>query len=147
MVKSNRVVATLLAATSLIALAGCTSPPDQARELENADGILGYVPADTPYVFAFAEPLPDDVLDVLEPKADEMMRGYQVFLREILRPMLTENDGDKSADEMQRMSAVADELLSLFSVQGMRDAGIDRDSRFVLFGHGLIPVARVQLGD
>ena len=40
------------------------------------DSILQYVPADSPYVFASVEPLPDEILDKLEPKFDRIFKSY-----------------------------------------------------------------------
>ena len=133
------------AVLSVILVSACASAPP--RELTNPDGILGYVPADTPYVLAVVEPLPDDFVDLVEPKMDEAMKGYQVFFREIFRSAMAENSVDMSLDDMQQMSAVVDELIGLLSIQALRDAGFERDSRFVAFGHGLLPVLRMQLSD
>ncbi|MDX1508821.1 MAG: hypothetical protein R3358_11120, partial [Woeseiaceae bacterium] len=145
MLNPYRLVRAALAVVCVVAIAGCASAPP--RELTNPDGILAYVPADTPYVLAFAEPLPDDLLDNIEPKFDRAMQGYQVFFREIFRSAIAENSKDMNIAEMQRMSALFDEIVGLMSVQGMRDAGFERDSRLIMFGHGLLPVIRMELRD
>ena len=129
----------------VVLVTGCASSPP--RELTNPDGILSYVPANTPYVLAFVEPLPDELLDNIEPKADRALQGYQAFFREVFRSAMAENSKDMNVAEMQQMSALIDELIGLVSIQGMRDAGFERDSRFVVFGHGLLPVLRMQIDD
>ena len=135
------------AAVVLVFLVSACATPDSVRELTNVDGLLSYVPADTPYVVAFLEPAPEEFMDVLEPKLERAMLGYQTFMRDVFRGAMARNSGEMSVEELQRTSTVVDELIGLLSIQAMRDAGIDRDSRAVLFGHGVLPVARITLSD
>ena len=144
MLNPSRFIRAAAVFACVVLFSACASSP---RELTNTDGILSYVPADSPYVLAFVEPLPDDFFDLVEPKANKAMQGYQVFFREIFRSAMAENSGDMSIEQLQKFSAVVDELIGLMSVQGMRDAGFERGSRFVAFGHGLLPVLRMQLAD
>lgn len=145
MLKPSRSFRAAAVIACAVLISACASSPP--RELTNPAGILSYVPADTPYVVAFVEPLPDDFVDLVEPKLDRALQSYQDFFREIFRSAMAENSQDMSIDEMQKYSAVIDELIGLLSIQSMRDAGIERDSRFVAFGHGLLPVLRMQLDD
>jgi hypothetical protein len=57
------------AALSLIAVSGTADAARKSKEL------LQYIPADTPYVMAFTKPLPDDLLDKIEPAVDETLGG------------------------------------------------------------------------
>jgi hypothetical protein len=45
------------------------------------------------------------------------------------------------------MSTVVDEFMTLLSIEGLRNAGFERDSRLVIFGNGLLPVLRIELND
>lgn len=122
--------------------------PAAARStLTDTDGVLQYVPDDTPYVFASGEPLPDELLDEIEPRVDEMLKAYQVFFREMLRNSMAQNSAEMSAEDMQRTTALIDEAMNMFSIEGLRNAGFERDSGLVLFGNGMLPVFRIDLDD
>ena len=147
---STKILAATVAATLL--LAGCDreSKEEKARaELlaESAD-VLKYIPADSPYVFASLAPLPDDVMDHLEPKLDRVLVSYQAVLREVVAARQAEAGADEmSAEEAERVQAFVDELAGLLSMDGLRDAGIERDSLGAFYGNGLLPVMRLELSD
>ncbi len=122
--------------------------PAAARSaLTDESGVLQHVPDDTPYIFASGAPLPDELLDELEPRFDEMLKAYQVLLREIFRNSLAENSADMTVEGIQRTSALVDEVMTFFSIEGLRNAGIERESGLVLYGNGIVPVFRIDLGD
>ncbi len=123
------------------------SKSDEKRGLDNS--LLQYVPADTPYVFANPEPLPDDVLDKLEPAIDSMLRAYATVIRTVVDVELEKvgEDGGTGEEDADRMDAVATELESLMTLDGLRSAGVGRGSTMVLYGEGLLPVFRLHLTD
>ena len=127
----------------ILVLASCRA--DVAQE---ADPLLQYIPAQTPYVMALTKPLPDDLMDKFEPVVDKTLSGYERIVRykvsEVLLELSKEEGGAEKAKQLQEL---VDEFTSLMSVQGLRDAGIDRDSVFALYGDGLLPVFRVVLSD
>ncbi len=130
---STKVIFSVVA--SAFMLAACGKSKDETGDvslLSSKATILQYVPADSPYVVANVEPLPDDLMDKLEPKIDKQQE-------------LPEEE--RNSEKYQRANAVVDELMTLMSVEGMRGAGIGRDATGVLYGNGLLPVARVQLSD
>ena len=55
----------------LITVSGTADAARKSKEL------LQYIPADTPYVMAFTKPLPDDLLDKMEPAVDETLGAYR----------------------------------------------------------------------
>ena len=121
---------------------------DDASELSSADSILRFIPASTPYVLANTAPLPDELYDSFEPKMDALFKAYQNVIRAAVKVQIDGlPEGARDEEEMQRMSAIADELSSLFSVDGIREAGISRESTFAFYGNGLLPVLRFQLSD
>ncbi len=73
----------LTAFISAFLFAACSKSDDTGDTtiFSSDDTILRYVAADTPYIFAAIEPLPDDVLDKIEPHVDQMMESYQVILK------------------------------------------------------------------
>jgi hypothetical protein len=112
----------------------------------NSADLLKYIPADTPYVLASTESIPAKLADKFEPAVRDAFQSYQ----DILRYFIAEQSGkmaavEGGADEAERFNAVAEEFLSLMSLEGIRNAGIERDSSFALYGNGLLPVLRLEL--
>jgi len=110
--------------------------------------ILEYIPADTPYVIAFVKPFPDDLIDKLEPALEETLGAYQemmgFMIAEATAEMAAEDGGAEKAEQFQN---VMTEISGILSIQGLEDAGIDRDALFAIYGDGLIPVMRIALTD
>ena len=143
----TRNVLIALAAATLVAGCGLFDrDPDSA--LEDADGILGYVPADSPYVFASVEPMPDDVLDRLEASADSMYSAYATIIEASLEDaadQVADRGGD--AEDAEFVAAVASELVQLLRSDNLRAAGIPRGAQMAFYGVGLLPVVRVELSN
>jgi hypothetical protein len=107
-------------------------------------------------VIAFTRPLPDDLVDKMEPAMDETLSAYRTMIEFVLADATSKRateaeseEGGEPLDEeqLQRLEAVVSELLEMLSVQGMRDAGIGRDALFAMYGDGLLPVVRIALTD
>jgi len=130
----------------LLTLTACgkkdTSP------LTDTSGPLRYVPADTPYVLAGLEPAPDDFMDKMEPKIDQFLVTYQSILKAAMATATAE-DGEEELDSKldAREAALVEEFMTLLSLDGLRGAGMTRDSTLVFYGHGLLPVLRISLTD
>ena len=126
-----------------VVLASCRA--DVAPESEQ---LLQYIPAESPYVMALTKPLPDDLMDKFEPVVDKTLSGYERILRYKVSEVLVElSEEEGGAEKAKQLQELVDEFASLMSVQGLRDAGIDRDSVFAIYGDGLLPVFRVELSD
>lgn len=138
----------VMAALSLSACSKDSEEPDRSTVLTSSDGILKFVPADTPYVLAMPTALPDDVLDKLEPQTDVMLQMYPALIEGILASVIATKEaaGQDTGDLEDAIPFVA-ELGSLLSLEGLRAAGIDRDSRFAMYGVGVLPVVRITLSD
>jgi hypothetical protein len=135
----------------LFSLSGCSKKdeiPQKVSPLADPSGLLRYVPADTPYVLAALEPVPDELMDDLEPRVDRLLTSYRTLLRMTVDRSFVTGDGEP-VDEAHREHAVAvvDEVTRLLSVEALRKIGIARDSAFVFYGHGLLPVFRITLSD
>ena len=133
-----------------LSISACSKDSDESAgsALTASDGLLKYVPADTPYVLAMPVALPDDVLDKMEPQTDMMLQMYPDLLEGILRSAIETREADgQESDELENAMPLLDELDSLLSIEGLRAAGIDRDSRFVMYGAGVLPVIRTTLSD
>jgi len=115
---------------------------------KNSSRVLQYVPADTPYVIASTKPLPTALADKLEPTIDKMLQVYQQILRYSLESEFAElPEEDRNGEDFKKFQGVADEIIGLMSLEGLRAAGIERDSAFVLYGNGITPVMRLELSD
>ena len=149
--KSNRLIFVQLLLALLIfgTIASCSKQEEKAAEGGLDSHLLQYVPAGTPYLFTNPEPFPDDVMDKLEPGIDSMLKAYATVIRTVVNAELEKVDeaGGTDEDEATRMDAVANELTSLMTLDGLRSAGIGRESTMVLYGEGLLPVFRMQLTD
>lgn len=132
-----------------LAVLACTDSSDQTASAPAPNpGLLKYVPADTPYIFAMLEPLPEEVADKLEPKIDAMLKSYQRVIRTIVQTS-AEKSAESKDDEGLPEGALAalEEFAGLLTIEGLRSAGIERNSTMVLYGVGLLPVLRMTLSD
>ena len=146
---SNRVLLPMLAGALALTACGKDEPEPAATSLlTSSDTVLRYVPADTPYVFASVEPLPDELMDKLEPKFDRILASYQTILREIVAQHSAKmSEDEQNSEEAQALRAVIDELTTLLSVDGLRAAGVGRDATGAIYGNGMLPVVRWDLTD
>jgi len=148
LVTSKIVFATIFVS---LAMFGCSSSDEESGSSTNfaaASALLDYVPADSPYLLASIAPLPDDVMDKLEPGIDRMLAAYESLLQELFVMAKAEfNESGEGDEEAARAAAVLGELSSLLSIDGLRGAGFDRQSRLVLYGNGMLPVLRFEVTD
>ena len=115
---------------------------------ENSADLLKYIPADTPYVIASTEPLPSALADKLEPTIDEILKAYQRALRHVTAEQLVKMSAEEGgAEEAEQFRGLMEEVLGLMSIEGIRSAGIERESAFAFYGNGLVPVLRLELSD
>jgi len=147
-IHTKLILSMVVSSIMLIACDKSEDEGDEATALSSNDTILQYVPADTPYVFANVAPLPDELMDKLEPKIERMLQSYQAVLREVVASKQTElAEEERNSEEMQQVSAFVEGLTTLLSVEGMREAGMGRDSTGAIYGNGLLPVVRFELSD
>lgn len=136
-----------LAALSISALVLFAASVADAKARKSKE-LLQYIPADTPYVMAFTKPLPDDLMDKFEPSIDKMLLAYQRMMRHTLSEQLNElSSQEGGAEKAEHLQGFMDEMLSLMSIKGLREAGIGRDSLFAFYGDGILPVFRVAVTD
>jgi hypothetical protein len=77
-----------------------------------------------------------------------MMDSYQVILRAaVAEKQKVMSDDELDGDEAQKLSALVDEMTSLLSIEGLRNAGFGRESSGAIYGNGLLPVIRWELSD
>jgi hypothetical protein len=140
----------LFAAVLTLTLGACSR--DEEPTAAGADNpLLVYVPADTPYVAANLERLPEDVIDGylqrMQPAIDEMQLQLTA-LRADLETARVESGGAADADPASSLAlAVLSELDGKLSRSGLSSLGLDILSHKVVYGMGAFPVLRLGLSD
>lgn len=140
-------IRTVIVATALVlALAACGRDEESATGAGNA--LLDFVPADTPYLAANLEPLPEDVVDAylqrVQPVLDEMQTQLSKARADLEGQEPTGVDGD-SGDRLAL--ALLRELDGKLSREGLNSLGLDIRSHKVVYGLGAFPVLRMGLSN
>jgi len=132
---------------SALFLTACNKEADEAVVAveENTNPLLAYVPADTAYVYADLEPVPEAItdaymkrfqpaLDVLTKKINEFQAEYQA--------------GDYEGEPAARLaSAVLDELGGSLSEENLNRVGLSTKAHYAFYAEGVFPVIRLGLTD
>ena len=150
MIKSINPRVLLVIISSVFLFVACSKDEEEtamSSALSSDATLLQYVPADSPYVFASVTPLSDELMDKLEPKIERVLQSYQTVLREAVRAKSEQASDELEEAEMARITAVVEELSSLLSIEGMRNAGLGRESTAAFYGNGILPVVRFELTD
>jgi hypothetical protein len=130
-----RIAITTLAAALL---AACGKSADNAA----SDAPLAFVPADSPYVYANIDATPAAVTVQWSKK----MESYWPSLFGMYDRML--GDAKHIDDRSRRVAAaLVDELKTRNNWDKLREIGFTPDMHIALYGVGLVPVLRIELGD
>lgn len=121
----------------LLALAGCGSKTDP-----NAP--LAFVPADTPYVFANLEPMPQPVVD----QWSQLTREAWPVSLNMYRRMLDKAQADApDSVPLKTAHALLDEVSAQISAGTTESLGIKSSTHMAIYGIGVLPVVRLELAD
>ena len=136
--------------TSLLLLGACGESADEplVEATPEARSILAHVPADTPYLAANLQAIPDEVMNAnfarIQPALDEV----QAQMSEAKAEMLSGGSsvsGDEFTDRL--MLALFDEFDGNLSREGLHRLGLDLRSTSAVYGAGAFPVMRLGLSD
>ncbi len=124
---------------ALLALAGCGQRIDK-------DAPLAFVPADTPYVFANSEPIPEAATARWQ---EQMQAMWPVMLAPLDKAMadLDRAHLPKNAAPVRVIRALIDEIRGRDTLAKWREIGLSPTTHFAFYGVGLIPVLRLELAD
>lgn len=139
---------TTLALAALLTLGACGNNEDTGEVAGSsaANPLLSHVPADTPYVFANLEPVPDDVIDTFLTRLQPVLDSLQSQLGEARTEL--ESTGSIADDPAARLAhALLQELDGKLNRAGVESMGLDLSSHRVLYGLGAFPVVRLGLSD
>ncbi|MBS0566967.1 MAG: hypothetical protein JSS59_06055 [Proteobacteria bacterium] len=117
-------------------LAACGKPQPGAGQP------LAYAPADTPYAWANLEPQPQSMIDWSQRQLHALMPLVIDMYDDLLKQQKA-----LGARETKILSAVLDELRGRDTLDKLRELGFKPDARVAIYGVGLIPVLRLELGD
>ena len=137
-----------LTLVTLLWLAACGKSEEPATTDHTATNkLLAYVPADTPYLFANLEPVPEDVIDSyltrLQPVLDSMQSQLSIG-----RAEMESVEGENGDDPAIRLAhALLMELDGNLSRSGLESMGFDLRAKKVIYGMGAFPVIRLGLSD
>ncbi|HET9034204.1 MAG TPA: hypothetical protein VFN25_15025 [Dokdonella sp.] len=117
----------------------CSRPPD-----ENAP--LAFVPSDTPFVMANSEPMPEANVEMWA----RQMQGVwpsMVGLYDDMLSKIPDTSEPEAARFKQVTQAILDEIRQRDTPAKWAEVGFSAKSLGALYGVGMIPVLRVELGD
>ena len=115
-----------------------------------SDSLLEHVPADTPFLYAVTEPLSEDVakrwFDFKNSMAMNRLQLQLMLDKDAARP---KDDLGLRMDASVRhlLTALRDELEFTSQEEFARRTGLQLGGRLVIYGVGLLPVARLELAD
>jgi hypothetical protein len=112
----------------------------------NADAPLAFAPADTPYAYANLEPLPAAITEQWSKHMQEYMPEL-VGMYDHLLDQAGKDDKPESAHLIKVLRVLIDELKAHDTWDKLRQIGLKPDTRMALYGVGLVPVLRIELGD
>ena len=139
----SKPVKILLLSTVALGMVACgrNNVENGQAVLRQNDGVLQYVPADTPYVFATSGTIPEDVLGKLEANSDSVFASYETLIDTVLE----EEPETQDEEESRQFLALAKELVALMQSGQLQEAGVPRNPQIAMYGVGLLPVFRVEL--
>jgi predicted small lipoprotein YifL len=105
---------------------------------------LAFVPADTPYVFANIEPVPDAAVATWRAQ----MQGAWPLLVETMDHALAELSAKpESAGAAKVLAAILDEIRDRSTPEQWRQVGFEPKAHAAIYGIDLLPVMRLELSD
>jgi len=144
--KLNR---TLILLTGLtLFLSACNKDEDEAVSVISvADGnpLLAYVPADTPYVAADLETIPQDISDAYLTRFQPVLDTLNEQRAEFKQDYESGELGDDASFKLG--NAILDELNGEVSEENFARLGLSLQAHRVMYGMGMFPVMRVELSD
>ena len=145
----NYIRLTTLALVTLLSLGACGKSDESSEAAANAasNELLAFVPADTPYLFANLEPVPEDVIDTFLTRLQPVLDSMQSQLS-IGRAEMESAEGENGDDPTVRLAhALLLELDGNLSRSGLESIGFDLRAKKAIYGMGAFPVIRLGLSD
>jgi hypothetical protein len=132
----NKVSRHAVLVLSAAVLAACAKPQS------SADQPLAFAPADTPYAWTNLEPQPQAMIDW----SSRQMHAVMPLVIDTYDGLLKQQKAF-SERETKILAAVLDELRGRDTFDKLRELGYKPGARVAIYGVGLVPVLRMELGD
>jgi hypothetical protein len=133
------------AAGLALLLTACSRESGPETYAGPGNALLDYVPADTPYLAANLDPLPEEVVDSYLQRLQPVLETMQAELSAARSELEAESAG--SDPSTQLLLAVLQELDGKLSRAGLASLGLDIPAHRVVYGLGAFPVFRIGLED
>ncbi|MEL6868425.1 MAG: hypothetical protein AAFO81_01365 [Pseudomonadota bacterium] len=136
----NRLLAPALIAILALPIAACgDKKAKSATENKAMLELLEYAPADTPYMFAATEAMPDAVTDKMQPMLDELKPIMTEMFSNISQMVAQSDEGAAMAPKFDNIGKAMSTLMEKDSAErfGFGDTVVG-----ILYGNGLLPVYR-----
>jgi hypothetical protein len=143
--KLSRTFVLILA--SALLFTACNKESEEAAIVakEKINPLLAYVPADTAYVYADLEPVPEEITDVYINRFQPVL---DVMSEQISRFQADYQSGEHHDDHAARLaSAFLDELGGSPSKESLSKLGISLQAHQAIYAQGVFPVIRLGLSD
>jgi hypothetical protein len=112
------------------------------KNAEDAASPLAFVPADTPYVFANLEPMPEAAVAQWRRQMQDL-RPVMVSLFDDIAAHI----GDKSSQQSRLINAIVNEIRDRTTTEQWQQIGLGPKVRGAIYGVGVLPVARFESTD
>ncbi|MDJ0760746.1 MAG: hypothetical protein QNJ19_15225 [Woeseiaceae bacterium] len=142
---STIIRALVIAVASVGLIAACGKSRDANTAFSDESSLLRYVPADSPYVFARLEPMPEDYRARVKPHMDIINAENRKLIEQAI--LSGQEDADELTPEVREILDLFTDLSDLMSTEGLQEAGIGPDAQVLVYGNELLPVLRVELQD
>lgn len=136
-----------LAVAAALAVAACGKKTD-------ADAPIAFVPADTPYVVAALEPVPEATAKQLAARAQAVWANVFPVVDQTIAEISKKAGEEQSPEDraaaekgLRVLKALFDEMRGRDTPEKWREVGLGTQARSAIYGVGLLPVARLEIVD
>lgn len=147
--KPSKIIGLAFATSMALALVACgdkdKEEQKQATQAVEKLDMLRYVPADTPYVFANARPLPDKLTARLLSSASKELERSTPEMIASLEASAAEDPDLQPLSAL--LKALVEELKGKISAEGLASLGIPANGQTLMYGLGMLPVIRAEILD
>ncbi len=140
-----------------LSLSACDRDSSVPEAISDGADIFNYVPADTPYLMATLEGVPDDIVVMSMEASRPFIDDFQKVLNDASLAYDSENENennpfsslDKELDFNigKFYASLLEQYSANYSIEGMRNLGLDPNSKSVVYGLGPFPVIRMTILD
>lgn len=141
------------ARNGLVALAAAVFIAACGKKVDN-DAPIAFVPADTPYVIAALEPVPDATAKHFAAQAQSIWTVIFPLFDQLIADTEQLKDEDATPEQLEQrtkvrrvMKAVLDEVRGRDTPEKWREVGLGTQVRSAIYGVGLLPVLRAEILD